>query len=258
MSENANNCNENENLEKNLNELNINNNELNHSTNDQNSDYESCEEYVEELVDSKDKEFNENEIQTDEELDEELDLTEEEVNKRKLEAIDLKTEGNKRFKEELYEESIEFYTKALRLCPKQFTEDRAVMFANRSAAKSHLNLKEKAIQDCDKAIQLKANYVKALLRRAQLYRQFNDKLDESLADYKRVLELDPNCSEAIVASNELQLQINERNEKLKKEMLSKLKDLGNVVLRPFGLTTDNFKLTQNPESGGYSVNFQNN
>jgi tetratricopeptide (TPR) repeat protein len=106
----------------------------------QNSDYESCEEYVEELVDSKDKEFNENEIQTDEELEERLDLTEEEVNKRKLEAIELKTEGNKRFKEELYEESIEFYTKALRLCPKQFTEDRAVMFANRSAAKSYLNL----------------------------------------------------------------------------------------------------------------------
>jgi tetratricopeptide (TPR) repeat protein len=260
MSKNVNNCNENENLEKNLNELNINNNESNHSINDQNSDYESCEEYTEELVDSKDKQFNENEIQTDEELDQQsdCDLTEEEVNKRRLEAIDLKIEGNKRFKEELYEESIEFYTKALRLCPKQLAEDRAVMFANRSAAKRHLNLFEKAIEDCNKAIELKSNYVKALLRRAQLYREFNDKLDESLADYKRVLELDPNCSEAIVASNELQLQINDRNEKLKKEMMSKLKDLGNLVLRPFGLSTDNFKLSQNAETGGYSVNFQNN
>jgi tetratricopeptide (TPR) repeat protein len=260
MSKNVNNSNENENLDKNLNQLNINNNESNHSINDQNSDYESCEEYIEQSVDSKDKQFDENQTQTDEEMDQQLDcdLTEEEVNKRKLEAIDLKTEGNKRFKEELYSESIEFYTKALRLCPKQLTEDRAVMFANRSAAKSHLNLKEKAIQDCNKAIELKPNYVKALLRRAQLYRQFNDKLDESLADYKRVLELDPNCSEAIVASNQLQLEINDRNEKLKKEMLSKLKDLGNLVLRPFGLTTDNFKLIQNAETGGYSVNFQNN
>lgn len=94
-------------------------------------------------------------------------------------------------------------------------------------------------------------------RRAKLYEE-NDKLDESLEDYKKVLELDSNCTEARQAVVRLPVRINERNEKLKEEMLGKLKDLGNMILKPFGLSTNNFQMQQDPTTGSYSVNFNQN
>ena len=47
-------------------------------------------------------------------------------------------------------------------------------------------------------------------------------------------------------------------EKEKKEMIDKLKDLGNFVLGKVGLSLDNFKVEQNPETGSYNIQFQQN
>lgn len=81
-----------------------------------------------------------------------------------------------------------------------------------------LDRKTSAIDDCSKAIELNDKYVRAYLRRAALYEE-TEKLDESLEDYKKVLELDPGNKDAAAAQIRLPPLINERNEKLKTEML---------------------------------------
>ena len=45
------------------------------------------------------------------------------------------------------------------------------------------------------AIQLNPNYIRAILRRAELYEK-TDKLDEALEDYKSILEKDPSVHQA--------------------------------------------------------------
>lgn len=80
-------------------------------------------------------------------------------------------------------------------------------------------------------------------------------MDECLADYKQILEIESTNVEAKANIIRLTPIIEERNERLKEEMMGKLKDLGNMILKPFGLSTNNFQLQQDPNSGSYSVNF---
>ncbi|KAF2980983.1 hypothetical protein EK904_000929, partial [Melospiza melodia maxima] len=92
---------------------------------------------------------------------------------------------------------------------------------------------------------------------------------EAEESYTKALQICPACFQkdrAVLFSNRaaakmkqrLPQQIEERNEKLKKEMLGKLKDLGNLVLRPFGLSTENFQIKQDSSTGSYSINFVQN
>ncbi|XP_062976599.1 tetratricopeptide repeat protein 1 [Elgaria multicarinata webbii] len=190
-------------------------------------------------------------------LELEKNMPEEEKQKRQNESIKLKEEGNEQFKKGEYKEAEDSYAKALQVCPACCSTDRSILYSNRAAARMKQDKKETAISDCSKALELNPNYMKALLRRAELYEK-TEKLDEALEDYKNLLEKDPSIHQAREACMRLPKQIEERNEKLKDEMLGKLKDLGNLVLRPFGLSTENFQVKQDSSTGSYSINFVQN
>ncbi|XP_043559819.1 tetratricopeptide repeat protein 1 [Chiloscyllium plagiosum] len=187
----------------------------------------------------------------------EKDMPEEEKQRRQKSSRTLKEVGNGQFKKGEYLEAENSYTEALGVCPAYYQKDRSILYSNRAAARMKLDNKEEAITDCTKAIELNPNYIRAILRRAELYEK-TEKLDEALQDYKTVIEKDPSVGQAREACMRLPQQIEERNEKMKEEMLGKLKDLGNMVLRPFGLSTENFLLNKDPNSGSYSINFVQN
>ncbi|KAK6185572.1 hypothetical protein SNE40_007776 [Patella caerulea] len=183
-------------------------------------------------------------------------LSDDEKLERKIKSQEIKDEGNKFFRESEFNEAIDRYTEALKICPFAFPKERSIMYSNRGACHMKLENNEEAIKDCSSALDLHPHYLKAVLRRAELYEKI-DKLDEALADYQKAVELDPTQNKARITAMRLADQIKDRNEKMKAEMLGKLKDLGNLVLKPFGLSTDNFQLQQG-ETGSYSVNFKQN
>lgn len=56
------------------------------------------------------------------------------------------------------------------------------------------------------------------------------------------------------AARDLAPKLNSAKEKEMAEMMGKLKGLGNSLLKPFGLSTEDFKFEEQ-EGGGYAMNF---
>ncbi|KAJ5485516.1 hypothetical protein N7539_005504 [Penicillium diatomitis] len=103
---------------------------------------------------------------------------------------------------------------------------------------------------------------KSLMRRAKAKSNLGGwgNLQGALEDYQVLSSMEtlPSDEKRIVqkALRELPPRVNEAKDKEVGEMMSKMKELGNGFLKPFGLSTDNFKFVQDPNTGGYSMNFQ--
>ncbi|GAC95916.1 hypothetical protein PHSY_003494 [Pseudozyma hubeiensis SY62] len=137
---------------------------------------------------------------------------------------------------------------------------RSVIYANVSATHLRLEQYRDAVKTANQSLLDQPNYIKALYRRAQANEQIGgwSGLSSALEDNRLLLTLPdlppsskPQISESI---KRLEPKAQQAAETEKDEMISKLKGLGDSILGNFGLSTNNFKFTQQP-GGGYSMNF---
>lgn len=102
---------------------------------------------------------------------------------------------------------------------------------------------------------------KTLLRRAQARSSLPTwaSLQSAEDDYKTLSKLQTlgPVDQKLVqkALRELPGRIQEARDREMGDMMGKLKDLGNGILKPFGMSTEDFKMVKDEKTGGYSMSF---
>nr|PIM04710.1 tetratricopeptide repeat-containing protein [Toxoplasma gondii COUG] len=140
----------------------------------------------------------------------------------------------------------------------EFNQLRAVLLSNRGACHLHGKCWEAVVADCTEAIQCDPSYAKAYLRRFTANEALT-KWHDAAADINKAIELDPSLEARYRSDQQRVKKKSEAQfEKEKEEMIGKLKDFGNFVLGKVGLSLDNFKVEQNPDTGAYNISFQQN
>lgn len=172
-------------------------------------------------------------------------------------ALHSKAKGNELFRTKRYDESIQEYSQAIIFCPLDETnqENLATFYGNRAAAYFTIEEYAQAVDDCTESIKLKPDYVKVLMRRCQAHEKL-ERYDEALNDAKEINVLDPTYPKINDIIKRLDKLNEEKMTKMKDEALGKLKELGNSILGNFGMSLDNFKMNQDPATGGWNISMQ--
>eukprot|EP01071_Lankesteria_metandrocarpae_P008882 Lankesteria_metandrocarpae@DN5081_c0_g2_i2.p1 len=172
------------------------------------------------------------------------------------EALKKKAEANELYKDSKFLRACSAYTEAIEYCPIEESETVAILLNNRAAAQIMLEAYEEAVSDATDAIELNDKFVRAYLRRSKANEHLK-KYNDVVNDLNKAIELDPTLVGQYGGDlRRFERLAKEQFEKEKEEVVGKMKDFGNWALGKMGLSLDNFKVEQNPDSGSYNISFQ--
>ncbi|CAB3408935.1 unnamed protein product [Caenorhabditis bovis] len=168
----------------------------------------------------------------------------------------LKLEGNAHFNREQYDEAEESYKKALEMCPESEKQRRAILLTNLSAVLTRKKQFTSAIEKATEALELGVWNERSLERRANAY-EGEHLYDKAIADIEEILTFCEASKKKKYRERveELKKKMSADIEEQKEKLFATLKRMGNAVLSPFGMSTDNFQMTQNA-SGGWQINMK--
>jgi stress-induced-phosphoprotein 1 len=104
-------------------------------------------------------------------------------------SIKAKEEGNEFYKKNRFPDAVEKYTEAIKRDPSNHA-----LYSNRAAAYTKLLALPQALQDCDKCIELKPEFIKAYIRKGKIH-FLRKEFQKCLRVYEKGLEYDPDNKE---------------------------------------------------------------
>ena len=204
-------------------------------------------------------------VQNDENKEEQEDEEEEEEEEEEIEknldkALQHKSDGNRYYKLNQFDEALHEYTMAIKYCPLEDDKDNeymSIFYGNRGACYLSLEEYQEAIEECTQSIEYNDKYIKAYWRRARSYEKL-EKWFDAKSDYNKILEIDPHHEITKANLDRIEPLVQKQFEEQKEEVITKLKGGANWLLGKVGLSLDNFEAVQNPQTGAYNINFKQN
>jgi DnaJ homolog subfamily C member 7 len=106
-----------------------------------------------------------------------------------------KEKANETFKNGKYHEAIEQYTKLLEIDPNN-RNFNSTIYANRALCYQKINNNMEALKDINKSISLNENYIKAYMRRGNIYMALK-MYEEAKYDFQKVKDAEPSNRDAV-------------------------------------------------------------
>ncbi|KAL1191089.1 Inactive TPR repeat-containing thioredoxin TTL3 [Cardamine amara subsp. amara] len=160
-------------------------------------------------------------------------------------VVRARTRGNELFSSGRYSEASEAYGDGLK-----HNASNSVLYCNRAACWYKLGLWEKSVEDCNQALKIQPNYIKALLRRAASYGKLG-RWEDAVKDYEFLRKELPGDNEVVESLERAKTALMNRSQESKSlgfnnevEVVSTLDKFKNSVSLP-GVSVFHFKSSSN-------------